>query len=102
MPSIVFLPPYGPPVQAESSGNEHLIDICDDALAPVPFACRSTTCGTCAVVVEQGEHLIEPPSPREAALQRTCQKNGQRFACALRIRPGNGVIRLRICGNDGT
>ena len=42
-----------------------LVDLCDVHYAPIPFSCRSATCGTCHVIIVQGEELFEPPNDAE-------------------------------------
>jgi len=99
MPRILFVPPVGVGMDVEVEGDRPLIDVCDEAIAPVPFSCRSTTCGTCGVWVEQGQALLDPPSSHERSLQEKLGRDGRRFACAVRVRSGKGVIRLRVCGS---
>jgi ferredoxin len=100
MTKIVFVAPTGMVVEAQTDEDRALIDICDEVTAPVPFSCRATTCGTCGVWVERGEAWLMPPGPEERSLQAKCGRDGRRFACALRVRSGKGVIRLRVCGSS--
>ena len=100
MPKLTFVPPTGSPIEVDVQGDQDLLDICDEVAAPVPFSCRSATCGTCGVWVEQGEALMEPPSAQEQALQRKLATDGRRFACSIRVRSGEGEIRLRVCGSE--
>lgn len=73
-----------------------LLDICDDVLAPVPFSCRSASCATCEVHVLEGIHHFEPPNDEEADLLDILgNRKDHRIACQARIRPGDGVVRLR-------
>lgn len=102
MPRIVFVPPVGVGVEVDENGERALIDICDEQTAPVAFSCRSTTCGTCGVWVEEGQALLDPPGPVERSLQEKCGRDGRRFACAMHVRSGKGVIRLRVCGSFAT
>lgn len=99
MPTVELVLPSGQVFAIETAGDESLLDVCDAAQAPVPFSCRSATCGTCGVWLERGEHLLDPPGLREAELQAKLGQGGQRFACAIRVRSGRGVIRLRVCGH---
>lgn len=100
MPTIVFEPPSGEPLRVESNGDEDLMDVCDEVMAPIVFSCRSTTCGTCAVRVTEGKDLLEPPGPREARLMEELHADGRRFACALHVRSGKGLLRLRVCARQ--
>jgi|SRR5690606_2137467 len=73
-----------------------LLDICDDILAPVPFSCRSASCATCEVEVLEGIEWFEPPGDDEQDLLRILgNRPNHRIACQARVRPGDGLIRLR-------
>ena len=102
MPTIVFEPPLGESVRVESDGDEDLLDVCDEVLAPIVFSCRSTTCGTCLVAVAEGEDLLDPPGSREAMLMDELHTDGRRFACAMRVRSGKGLLRLRVCAREAS
>ena len=45
-----------------------LRDACDEAAAPVPFSCRSTSCGTCRVDVIAGIELLDEAGEEERAV----------------------------------
>src|SRR5688572_11533434 len=65
MPTVVFeASALGPAVSAEA-GAGRLIDVCDDARAPVVFSCRDARCATCRVEVVEGEQHLEPPTRGE-------------------------------------
>jgi len=81
-------------VEAPEGGA--LVDICDEHLAPVPFSCRSASCGTCHVEVLEGAALFEPPEPPEQELLDLIGGQGtSRLACQAHLRSGSGLIRLR-------
>ena len=87
----------GPAVRVEAAGR--LLDVCDDARAPVEFSCRGATCGTCRIAVLDGAALLEPPGAEESELLRTlAAPPGQRLACQAVVRPGPGLVRLRWAG----
>jgi len=71
-----------------------LVDICDLHFAPVPFSCRSASCGTCHVHVLEGAEHLEPPEPAEQELIGLLGGHG-RLACQARLRPGPGFVRIR-------
>lgn len=102
MVKIIFYSPSGHRAVADVPEEQALIDVCDQVTAPVPFSCRSTTCGTCGVWVEEGSEWLDSPSEQERALQAKVGRDGRRFACAVRVRNGNGVVRLRACGSRAT
>lgn len=81
-----------------SAGGERLVDICDRFEAPIPFACRSATCGTCCVHVEHGNSLLDEPDHDEARLlAKHHAVAGIRLACAAAVKRASGLIRLRVC-----
>lgn len=81
-------------IEAPEGGD--LVDICDEFLAPIPFSCRSASCGTCHVEVLEGAEHLDPPGPAEAELLALLGgREGHRLACQARVRPGDGLLRLR-------
>jgi ferredoxin len=81
-------------VDAPDGGE--LVDLCDEYLAPVPFSCRSASCGTCHVQVLEGIELFEPPNESEQELLDLLGgPQHSRLACQARLRPGPGLIRIR-------
>lgn len=80
-------------VQAPLGGS--LADLCDAARSPVEFSCRSADCGTCLIVVLEGEGELIPAEPDERSVLEMLKAGGtHRLACQARMRPG--VARLRI------
>lgn len=89
--------PLGPGVRAEGEGR--LIDVCDDAGAPVGFSCRSARCCTCRVEVMEGAALLDPPGEDEREVLRLhASAPRHRLACQAVVRPGTGLVRLRWVG----
>jgi 2Fe-2S ferredoxin len=81
-------------VDAPDGGSLH--DICDDHFAPVPFSCRSATCGTCEIEIIDGAELLEPPGPEERDLLAVLRgPDNRRLACQAVVKASDGVIRLR-------
>jgi len=73
-----------------------LVDICDKILAPIPFSCRSASCGTCHIEVLEGLELLERPNAEEADLLDILDGGANtRLACQARVKPGPGFIRIR-------
>jgi ferredoxin len=82
-------------------GAGPLVDICDDAHAPVEFSCRGATCGTCRVEVLEGEDLLEPAGEHEALLLSELGRGHGgicRLACQAVVAEGARLIRLRWVG----
>lgn len=96
MPTIEVLQSrHGPAVTFTVDGG-CLLDACDDARAPIPFSCRSASCGTCSVEILIGADLLEPAGPDElGALAIFAAAPTERLACQALIGPGSGLIRLK-------
>jgi ferredoxin len=103
MPTIFFEGNlFGEDREVDVPAGGALVDVCDDATAPVPFSCRSATCGTCRVEILEGAHLFEP---REAAEQDLLDVLGDdparfRLACQAKLKRGDGFVRLRIADEE--
>ena len=96
MATIVFAANrFGGEKRVEAPEGGELVDICDHYFAPIPFSCRSASCGTCQVEVLEGEDLLEPQNAAEQDLLPLLGGKG-RLACQMCVRPNvEGVIRLR-------
>lgn len=97
MPKIVFeASEAGPAMTVDEPSGGRLVDICDDASAPVPFSCRGASCATCRVEVLEGADLFEPPDHFEKELlEEMGEPAGRRLACSAKVRGGAGLVRLR-------
>ena len=86
---------FGGEKRIEVPAGGDVVDICDEHFAPIPFSCRSASCGTCQVEVLEGEDLLEPQNDAERDLIPLLGGKG-RLACQARVRPNvEGVIKLR-------
>ncbi len=104
MPTIAFASGADrPEVTVTVAGPEALLDVCDEARAPVAFSCRDGNCATCRVEVLEGSHLLEPAGAGErevldglsAAAGHEGRAPEQRLACQAVVRRGDGLLRLR-------
>jgi 2Fe-2S ferredoxin len=97
VPTIEFLGNgFGAKKTVEAEEGGALVDICDEHFAPVPFSCRSASCGTCHVEVLDGMDLFEPPEPPEEDLLNLIGGRGtSRLACQAKLKAGSGLVRLR-------
>jgi len=80
------------------------VDLCDDVSAPVPFSCRSATCGTCRVEILEGDALFAPPDADERQLLAelrgpVARPAVYRLACQAEMLPIPGQIALRPAGD---
>ena len=56
VPKIEFLAnSIGPAKTVDVEAGGQLADICDHYFAPIPFSCRSASCGTCHIEIVEGE-----------------------------------------------
>jgi ferredoxin len=86
---------FGGEKRIEAPEGGDIVDICDEHFAPIPFSCRSASCGTCQVEVLEGADLLEPMNEAEADLIPLLGGKG-RLACQARVRPNvEGVVKLR-------
>ena len=97
MPRIEFATgSSGPTISLERPEGGALVDVCDDARAPVSFSCRSASCGTCRVEVVLGAAQLEPAGDEElAVLTIFAAPPSHRVACQAIVRPGSGLLSLR-------
>ena len=86
-------------VDARAGGS--LADLCDSVSAPVPFSCRSANCGTCRIVVIEGESELLPPGDEELDVLDIFGAHGkQRLACCAQMKAGDGALRVRPVRDD--
>lgn len=97
MPTVRFLDSEGELVlEVEAPEGGALVDLCDVHDAPIPFSCRSASCGTCRIDVTEGLDGFEPPSDEEAdVLAIFADPPTRRLACSAKLRPGAGMVAVR-------
>jgi adenylate cyclase len=102
MPTVLFEGNlFGEDCEVDVPEGGPLVDICDDATAPVPFSCRGATCGTCRVEIVEGLAMLEPPEPAEEELLAIFGDPPRfRLACQAKLKKGAGLVRLRIADGE--
>ena len=97
MPTIEFLGNgFGATKSVEAPEGGALVDICDEHFAPIPFSCRSASCGTCHVEVLSGAECFETAELAEEELLGLLGGRGvSRLACQAVVKAGPGLVRLR-------
>lgn len=97
MPRVMFESSEGAVVEADMPDGGRLIDLCDERYAPVPFSCRSASCGTCRIDILEGAELLEPPRNDELEVLYLFGDDParRRLACQAQVRPGSGRLRVR-------
>jgi len=98
MPLVVFEAlESGATVEVDAPAGGRLVDLCDERNAPVPFSCRSASCGTCRVDVLEGGDLLDAPRDEELDVLDIFGDDParRRLACQASVRAGAGVVRVR-------
>lgn len=74
-----------------------LVDTCDEhPEAEVPFSCRSASCGTCRVRVQEGMALLSKPQDDELdVLEVFGDGKDVRLCCQISV-VGEGKITLEV------
>jgi ferredoxin len=87
-------------VEVEAPAGAALVDLCDEQNAPVPFSCRSASCGTCRIDVLEGGELLEPPRDEELDILDIFgdDPKRRRLCCQARAGQGEGRVRVRPVG----
>jgi ferredoxin len=84
-------------VEFDAPPGSALVELCDEHGAPIPFSCRSASCGTCRIhVLEGGEHLL-PPAEDELDLLDVFnhQPTQVRLTCQAKLGPGATLLRIK-------
>ncbi len=97
MPLVVFESRAALPRVVDCPRGGRLIDVCDAHGAPVPFSCRSASCGTCRVDLLEGAALLEEPAQDELDVLAVFGDDPvrRRLACQSVVREGPGLLRIR-------
>ena len=97
MPRVVFESNHLPVLEADAPDGVRLVDLCDESNAPVPFSCRSASCGTCRIDVLEGMELLEPPRDEELDILDIFgdDPKKRRLACQARLGEGEGRVHVR-------
>jgi ferredoxin len=89
--------PFGPATAAEAAPGERLMDVCDEAAAPVPFSCRNATCGTCLVRISHGIERLDPVGSDERSVLDALDAHADaRLACRARVVASDGTIAVSL------
>jgi len=84
-------------VEIDAPAGAALIDLCDEHDAPIPFSCRSASCGTCRIHVLEGAEELLPPAEDEIDLLDVFNHKPPyvRLACQAKLAPGATRLRVR-------
>ena len=74
--------------------------MCDERTAPVPFSCRTASCGTCRIEVLEGAAFLDPPADDELDVLDIFGDDPSRCRLACQARLKQGPARLRVRAAD--
>jgi 2Fe-2S ferredoxin len=97
MARVVIEALEGPGFAQDVPNGGALVDLCDDNETPVPFSCRSASCGTCRIDVLEGHDQLLPPEDEELDILDVFgdDPSVRRLACQAKMRPGLALLRIR-------
>lgn len=84
-------------LELEVPAQAALIDVCDEHAAPIPFSCRTASCGTCRVHVLTGAEDLEPPHQDELDLLDVFNHDPSkvRLTCQAKLKLGATRVHLK-------
>lgn len=99
MPKVVIesLDSPSATVTIDAKDGGQLVDLCDENPTPVPFSCRSASCGTCRVDVLEGMDQLMAPEDEELDILDVFgdDPKKRRLACQAKMKAGLGLLRIR-------
>lgn len=89
-------------VEIDAPDGAALIDLCDANDAPIPFSCRSASCGTCRIHVLEGAEDLLPPAQDELELLDVFNQGPPyvRLTCQAKLRPGAARLRVKAIQDE--
>jgi ferredoxin len=102
MPTVIFERPGSDPLVVPVPEGGALVDTCDDHAAPVPFSCKSASCGTCRIEIVEGESELLPAADDELDVLDLFgdEPSKVRLACQAKMKPGLATLRVRALDED--
>lgn len=84
-------------VEIKAPEEAALIDLCDEHDAPIPFSCRTASCGTCRIHVLEGADQLVPPAEDELDLLDVFNHKPPhvRLTCQAKLKPGATLVRVK-------
>lgn len=84
-------------VEIDAPAGAALIDLCDEHGAPIPFSCRTASCGTCRVHVLEGADQLLPPAEDELDLLDVFNHKPPhiRLTCQAKLAPGAVLVKIK-------
>lgn len=84
-------------MEIDAPAGAALVELCDEFDAPIPFSCRSASCGTCRIhVLEGAEHLLPAAEDELDLLDVFNQKPPLvRLTCQAKLGPDATRVRVK-------
>lgn len=102
MPRIVFVGLENEVREVHAPAGGAIVDLCDEHSAPVPFSCRSASCGTCRLIVLEGSELLAEAEDEELQVLDAFGAGppNQRLGCQAKVLAGSGLVKVRPARDD--
>lgn len=84
-------------VEIDAPDGAALVDLCDEFDAPIPFSCRSASCGTCRIHVVEGAEDLLPAAEDELDLLDVFNQKPPlvRLTCQAKLGPSATRVRVK-------
>lgn len=86
----------GRTVELEAPAGSSLAELWDTHDLPIPFSCRSASCGTCRIEVLEGADQLVPPAEDELYVLDAFDADPPRFRLTCQARLGDAATRIRM------
>jgi ferredoxin len=83
-------------VEIDAPPGSALVDLCDEHLAPIPFNCRSASCGTCRIHVLEGADQLLPPKEDELDLLDVFNHKPPLIRLTCQAKLAEGATRVHV------
>ena len=87
----------GRAIEVETAVGTSLLEASDGPDGPIPFCCRSASCGTCRVEVLEGADCLSRPEQDELDVLHMYAESAERvrLACQARLCVSGANVRVR-------
>jgi ferredoxin len=83
-------------VELEAPPEASLADLWATHDLPIPFSCRSASCGTCRIEVVEGADQLVPPAADELYVLDAFDAVPPRIRLTCQARLGGGATQIRV------
>jgi ferredoxin len=92
----------GRTVEIDAPAGAALAELWETTDLPIPFSCRSASCGTCRIRVLEGADQLEPPAEDELYVLDAFDAVAPaiRLTCQARLAAGATRVRVRAVNDE--